>query len=114
MIEADYECAFQSHARMAPSVGVADVKADEVTIYSDLQKPYFHRLDISKLLEVPEDQVHVIWKDGAGSYERSDADEASFEAAIMSREVGRPVRVQWMRDEGIAWDPKAPAAVVSM
>ncbi|MFM9888750.1 MAG: molybdopterin cofactor-binding domain-containing protein [Burkholderiales bacterium] len=114
VIEADYECAFQSHARMGPSVGVADVKADKVTIYSDTQKPHFHRLGISKLLEIPEDKVHVIWKDGSGSYGRSDADEASFEAAIMSREVGRPVRVQWMRDEGIAWDPKAPAAVVTM
>ncbi len=114
VVEADYECAFQSHARMGPSVGVADVKPDKVTIYTDSQKPHFHRLGISKLLEIPEDKIHVIWKDGAGSYGRSDADEASFEAAIMSREVGRPVRVQWMRDEGTAWDPKAPAAVVTM
>lgn len=114
VIEAEYECPFQSHARMGPSVGVADVRNGMATIYTDSQKPHFHRLGLSKLLNIPEDRIHVIFKEGAGSYGRSDADEASFEAAVMSQELGRPVRVQWMRDEGIAWDPKAPAAVVSM
>jgi nicotinate dehydrogenase subunit B len=62
---------------------------------------------------MPPDKVRVIWKPGPGSYGRSDADEAAFEAAVLSRAVGRPVRVQWMRDEGHAWDPKAPAAVIT-
>lgn len=113
VIEAEYECAFQSHARMAPSVGIADVRDGTATIWSDTQKPHFHRLGIAKLLGIPEDKVRVFFKHGAGSYGRSDADEAAFEAAVLSREVGRPVRVQWSRAEGIAWDPKAPAAVVT-
>jgi nicotinate dehydrogenase subunit B len=114
VIEAEYECPFQSHARMGPSVGVADVSAGLATIYSDTQKPHFHRQGISKLLGLPEDKVRVIWKHGAGSYGRSDADEAAFEAAVMSQSLGRPVRVQWTREEGIAWDPKAPAAVIAL
>jgi CO/xanthine dehydrogenase Mo-binding subunit len=114
VIEAEYECAFQSHARMSPSVGIADVKDGTATIWSDTQKPHFHRLGISKLLGIPEDKVRVFFKDGAGSYGRSDADEAAFEAAVLSREVGRPVRVQWSRAEGMAWDPKSPAAVVTL
>ncbi len=112
-IEADYECAFQSHARMGPSVGIADVKKDSAVIYSDTQKPHFHRDGVAKLLGFPADKVQVVWKHGAGSYGRSDADEAGFEAAVMSQEIGRPVRVQWNREEGTAWDPKAPAAVLS-
>jgi CO/xanthine dehydrogenase Mo-binding subunit len=114
VITADYEAPFQSHARMAPSVGVADVKADSAVIYADTQKPHFLRLGISKLLGMQPDQVRVIWKTGAGSYGRSDSDEAPYEAAVLSRELGRPVRVQWSREEGIAWDPKAPAGVMSM
>ena len=114
VIEAEYECAFQSHARMSPSVGIAEVKDGAATIWSDTQKPHFHRQGIAKLLGLPEDKVRVFFKHGAGSYGRSDADEAAFEAAVLSRELGRPVRVQWSRAEGIAWDPKAPAAVVSM
>lgn len=114
VIEAEYECAFQSHARMAPSVGIAEVRGDTATVWSDTQKPHFHRQGIAKLLGIPEENVRVFFKHGAGSYGRSDADEASFEAAVLSREVGRPVRVQWSRAEGIAWDPKSPAAVVTM
>ena len=113
VIEADYECAFQSHARMGPSIGVADVRKDSAVIYSDTQKPHFHRDGAAKLLGMPADKVQVVWKGGAGSYGRSDADEAGFEAAVMSQEIGRPVRVQWTREEGTAWDPKAPAAVLT-
>jgi nicotinate dehydrogenase subunit B len=112
-LEADYEVPFQSHARMGPSVGVADVKDGEALVYSDTQKPHNTRDGIAKILGLAPDKVRVIWKPGPGSYGRSDADEAAFEAAVLSQIVGRPVRVQWMRDEGHAWDPKAPACVIS-
>src|SRR5690606_4108389 len=113
VLEAEYELPFQSHARMAPSIGVADVRDGEALVFSDTQKPHNTRDGIAKLLGMPPERVRVIWKPGPGSYGRSDADEAAFEAAVLSREVGRPVRVQWMRDEGHAWDPKAPAAVIT-
>lgn len=112
-IEAEYELPFQSHARMAPSVGVADVRDGEALVFSDTQKPHNTRDGIAKLLDLPPERVRVVWMPGPGSYGRSDADEAAFEAAVLSRELGRPVRMQWMRDEGHAWDPKAPAAVIT-
>jgi CO/xanthine dehydrogenase Mo-binding subunit len=112
-VEAEYEVAFQSHARMAPSIGVADVGNDSATIYADVQKPHDTRIGIAKLLGLPPESVRVIWKPGAGSYGRSDADEAAFEAALLSQRLRQPVRVQWMRHEGHGWDPKAPAAVLN-
>ena len=112
-LEAEYEVPFQSHARMAPSIGVADVKSGEALVFSDTQKPHNTRDGIAKLLGFAPEKVRVIWKPGPGSYGRSDADEAAFEAALLSQEIGAPVRVQWMRDEGHAWDPKAPACVIS-
>ena len=114
VIEADYECAFQSHARISPSCGVADVKGDYVEVWADTQKPHFLRDGIAKFLGVPAANVQVKWMHGAGSYGRSDADEAPYEAALLSKEFGRPVRMQWSREEGTAWDPKAPAGVISM
>src|SRR5690606_2182868 len=115
VIEAEYETPYQSHARMAPSIGVADVRADgTATIYADSQKPHYVRDGIALLLGYSADKVRVIWRHGAGSYGRSDADEAAFEAAVISKEIGTPVRMQWMRDEGIAWDPKAPPAVLTL
>jgi nicotinate dehydrogenase subunit B len=111
-IAAEYQVAFQSHARMAPSIGVADVKNGEALIYTDGQKSHDTRDGIAKFLGLPADKVRVIWKPGPGSYGRSDADEAAFEAALLSQELGVPVRVQWMRHEGHGWDPKAPACVI--
>ena len=112
-LAADYEVPFQSHARMGPSVGVADVSNGRALVFSDTQKSHNTRDGIAKLLSLPRENVRVIWKPGPGSYGRSDADEAAFEAAVLSRAVGRPVRVQWMRDEGHGWDPKAPACVIT-
>ena len=114
VVEADYECAFQSHARIAPSCGVADVRGDKVEIWADTQKPHFLRDGIAKFLGLPAENVQVKWMHGAGSYGRSDADEAPYEAALLSKEFGRPVRMQWSRAEGTAWDPKAPAGIISM
>jgi nicotinate dehydrogenase subunit B len=111
-VEAEYELPFHSHARMGPSIGVADVRDGEALVFSDTQKPHDTRDGIAKLLGLPAERVRVIWKPGSGSYGRSDADEAAFEAAVLSQALGRPVRVQWSRAEGHAWDPKAPAAVV--
>jgi len=114
VIEAEYECAFQSHARISPSCGVVDVRGDQVQVWADVQKPHYLREGIAKFLGLPMENVQVKWMHGAGSYGRSDADEAPYEAALLSKEFGRPVRMQWSREEGMAWDPKAPAAVITM
>jgi len=114
VIEAEYFAPFQSHARISPSCGVVDVKSDSVQIWTDTQKPHYQREGIAKFLNVNPEQVQAKWMHGAGSYGRSDADEAPYEAALLSKEYGQPVRVQWSREEGIAWDPKAPAAVINL
>jgi CO/xanthine dehydrogenase Mo-binding subunit len=114
VIEADYECCFQSHARISASCGVADVRDGHANIWSDTQKPHYQRDGIAKFLGLDPAKVQVKWMHGAGSYGRSDADEAPYEAALLSQAFGRPVRMQWSRAEGMAWDPKAPAAVISM
>jgi CO/xanthine dehydrogenase Mo-binding subunit len=114
LIEAEYQCSFQSHARISPSCGVADVKEHSAVVWSDTQKPHYLRDGLAKLLNMDPGQIHVKWMRGAGSYGRSDADEAPFEAALLSKEFKQPVRMQWSRMEGTAWDPKAPAAVISL
>ena len=114
VIESEYFAPFQAHARIAPSCGVVDVKSDSVQIWTDAQKPHFQRQGIAKFLNIDPEKVEAKWMHGAGSYGRSDADEAPYEAALLSKEYGQPVRVQWSREEGIAWSPKGPAAIISM
>ena len=111
VVEAEYEWPFQSHASMGPACALADVRADGVTVWSGSQKPHFVQLGVARLLDLPPAKVHVIWVPGPGSYGRNDAGDAALDAALLSKIAGRPVRVQGMRNDGIAWDPKGPACV---
>jgi CO/xanthine dehydrogenase Mo-binding subunit len=115
VVEAEYLWPFQSHASMAPAVATADYRSDDtVTIWSGTQKSHQVQIGVAELLGIPEANVRVIWVQGAGSYGRNDADDAALEAAYLSKLIGRPVRLQWMRHEGHGWDPKGPASIVKM
>ncbi len=111
VVEAEYEWPFQSHASMGPACAVADVRTDEATIWTGSQKPHFTRDGVAKLLGLPPEKVRGIWVMGPGSYGRNDAGDAALDAALVSKLTGKPVRVQYMRHEGTAWDPKGPASV---
>jgi CO/xanthine dehydrogenase Mo-binding subunit len=114
LIEAEYEWPFNCHACMGPACAVADVRPDEVVFWTGSQKPHQTRDGIAALLGRPPETVRGIWVHGPGSYGRNEADDAACDAVILSEEVGRPVRVQYMRHEGHGWDPKGPATVVTM
>jgi len=111
VIEAEYEWPFQSHASMGPACAVADVRADGVTVWTGSQKPHFVRDGVAAMLDRPPETVRAIWVPGPGSYGRNDAGDAAMDAVLLSKEVGRPVRVQGMRHEGHGWDPKGPASI---
>ena len=111
VIEAEYEWPFQSHACMGPACAVVEIKDDEVTCWTGSQKPHFVRNGIARTIGVPVDKVRSIWVVGPGSYGRSDADDAAMDAAVLAKATGRPVRVQYTRDQGTGWDPKGPASI---
>jgi nicotinate dehydrogenase subunit B len=110
VIEADYEWPFQSHASMGPACSLVEIKDGKVTCWSGTQKSHFVQNGLASLLQVPVDKVHVIFKPGPGSYGRNDADDCAMDAAVLAQAVGRPVRLQYMRDQGTGWDPKGPAS----
>ncbi len=111
VVEAEYEWPLQSHASMGPACALADVKADEATLWTGSQKPHYTRDGVAKLLGFPPERVRGIWVMGPGSYGRNDAGDAALDAAYLSKVTGRPVRVQGMRSDGTAWDPKGTACV---
>ena len=111
IVEAQYEWPFQSHASMGPACAVADVKADQCTVWTGSQKPHFTRDGVAALVGLPPDKVRAVWVPGPGSYGRNDAGDAAMDAAFLSKKLGKPVRVQGMRADGTAWDPKGPASV---
>ena len=111
VIEAEYEWPLQSHASMGPACAVADVRADGATIWTGSQKPHYVQTGTAKLVGLPPSSVRTTWIPGPGSYGRNDAGDAAHDAALLSKLTGKPVRVQYMRHDGTAWDPKGPAAV---
>jgi CO/xanthine dehydrogenase Mo-binding subunit len=97
--EATYRWPFQMHGMMGPSCAVADVGKDRATLYTGTQGSFDTRKAVAELLGFPETSVRVLYRESSGSYGRMGADDVSEDAALLSRAVGKPVRVQWMRDD---------------
>ena len=111
VIEAEYEWPFQSHASMGPACALVQIKDGQVTCWSGTQKSHFVQEGLALTLDLPVDKVRVIYTSGPGSYGRNDADDCAMDAAVLAKAVGKPVRLQYMRDEGTGWDPKGPASI---
>src|SRR5882724_10248987 len=111
IVEATYEWPFHSHACMGPACGIADMRDGEGTIWTGGQKPHHCREGIAIMFNMPEEKIKVVAMTGPGSYGRNDSGDATMDAAVLSKAVGEPVRVQYMRHDGHGWDPKAPATI---
>ncbi len=111
VIEAEYEWPFQSHASMGPACALVEIKDGNLTCWTGSQKPHFVRDGIARTLGMAPENVRAIWVPGPGSYGRNDADDAAMDAAVLAQMTGKPVRVQYMRDQGTGWDPKGPASI---
>ena len=111
VIEAEYEWPFQSHASMGPACALVQIKDGQVTCWSGTQKSHFVQEGLALTLDLPVDKVRVIYTSGPGSYGRNDADDCAMDAAVLAKAVGKPVRLQYMREEGTGWDPKGPASI---
>jgi nicotinate dehydrogenase subunit B len=114
VIEAEYEMPFQGHTAIGPAHALADPSGGQMTIYSNDMKAYGLRNGVAQFLGMPREQVRVVYMEGPQVYGRTAADDAGFEAAFLAREMGRPVRMQWMRDEETAWDTKGPPYVFKL
>src|SRR5438876_1576621 len=114
ILEADYEIPFQGHTALAPAHAMADPSNGQMTIYSNDMKSYGLRNGVAQFLKIPREQVRVVWMEGPQAFGRTAADDAGFEAAFLAKEIGRPVRVQWSRQEETAWDTKGPAYTMKL
>jgi CO/xanthine dehydrogenase Mo-binding subunit len=97
------------HGMIGPSCSVADVKGDKATIWSGPQGPFRTRATVAAILKIPEQNVRVVYHEASGSYGRMSTDDGAEDAALLSRAVGAPVRVQWSRHDEHGWEPKGPA-----
>lgn len=111
---ATYVWPYQMHGSIGPSCAVADYRDGAITVWSGTQNPHFLHVDIMTLLDLPDAAVRIVRMEASGCYGRNCADDAAAEAALLSREVGAPVRLQLMREEEHAWEPKGTTQVMDV
>ncbi len=109
-----YVWPFQLHGSIGPSAALADVGPHGARIWSGTQNPLWMRRDLALLLDLPENAIDVIRMEAAGCYGRNGADDATADAALLSRAVGRPVRVQLTRDQEHQWEPKGAGQLMNV
>ncbi|MBY3022174.1 molybdopterin cofactor-binding domain-containing protein [Rhizobium leguminosarum] len=109
-----YVWPYQMHGSIGPSCAVADYNDAGLTVWSGTQNPYPMRRDLALLLDMPEEQIRVERLEAAGCYGRNCADDVTADAALLSRAVKAPVRVQLTREQEHAWEPKGAAQIMDV
>jgi CO/xanthine dehydrogenase Mo-binding subunit len=113
--EATFTRPYQIHGSIGPSCAVALMDGSQLTVWSHTQGVYPDQEAIAEMLGMPLEQVRVVHMEGAGCYGHNGADDAAADAALIARALpGRPVRVQWMREQEHAWEPFGPAMVTKV
>ena len=114
-LTATYYWPMQSHASIGPSCAVADVRADAARRCGPPRRERTAiQTTFARFLGLPQDKVRLIYLEGSGCYGMNGHEDAAADAAILSRAVGRPVRVQWSREDEHGWDPKGPPQLLDI
>ncbi|HUQ52765.1 MAG TPA: molybdopterin cofactor-binding domain-containing protein, partial [Gammaproteobacteria bacterium] len=115
VIEATYHRPYQAHAAIAPSCAVAEHKDGKLTVWTHSQGVFPLRATLARALGLEPSDIRCIHAEGAGCYGHNGADDVAFDAAMLARAVdGRPVRLQWMRDDEFKWEPYGPAMTMKV
>jgi CO/xanthine dehydrogenase Mo-binding subunit len=115
-IRRQYTRPFIAHGSIAPSCAIAQwTGSDRVRIWSHCQGVYNLRADVALALKIPLENIVVDHVEGAGCYGHNGADDVAFDAVLLARAApGRPVRVQWSRQDELAWAPMGAAMAVEI
>ncbi len=111
--EAVYSKPYMSHGSIGPSCAVAEFKDGGMTVWTHSQGVFPLRAELVKTLKMPAAAIRCIHMEGSGCYGHNGADDVAADAALLARAVpGRPVRLQWMRDDEFGWEPYGPAMMM--
>jgi nicotinate dehydrogenase subunit B len=112
LLKATYHHPYQMHGSVGSSCAVADVQGDKATIYSPTQAVWYQRNTAAMVLGLKPENLHVIYRPGSGCYGLNGADTVTYDAALLSQAVGKPVRVQLSRKDEMAWENYGNAYVI--
>ena len=114
-LEATYTKPYLAHAAIGPSAALAEFKDGKLSVWTHSQGVFPLRAELTKILKMPAENVRCIHVEGSGCYGQNGADDVALDAALLARAAGgRPVRLQWMRDDEFAWEPYGAAMSMSV
>ena len=114
-LEALYTRPYQAHASIGPSCAVAHWQDGRLTVWTHSQGVFPLRADLAKALDIDTKDIRCIHAEGAGCYGHNGADDVALDAALLARAVGgRPVKLQWMREDEFSWEPYGSAMVMKL
>ena len=114
-IRASYTKPFIAHASIGPSCAIARLKDGKLDVWAHSQGIWGLRYELANVLGLAVENITVTHAEGAGCYGHNGADDAALDAALLARTAnGRPVRLQWMREDEFAWEPYGPAMAIEL
>src|SRR5712692_1973467 len=113
-LSATYDFAIHTHGSLGPSCAVAEFTGGKLTCWTASQATHLLRKQMANMLQMAEADVRCIYLEGSGCYGRNGHEDAAADAALLAKERGKPVRVQWMRADEHGWDPKGPPTLVDL
>ncbi|MEO6409779.1 MAG: molybdopterin cofactor-binding domain-containing protein [Burkholderiaceae bacterium] len=118
-IERSYTWPYQMHASLGPSCALAQWHGEGeappvLTVWAGTQSPHALRADLARLMGVADSAVEVVRMEAAGCYGRNGADDVAADAALLSRAIGAPVRVQLSHEQEMQWEPKGAAQFMTV
>ncbi|MCQ4159269.1 molybdopterin-dependent oxidoreductase [Roseomonas sp. GC11] len=109
-----YSWPYHLHGSIGPSCAVADWSEGRLQLWSGTQNPHMLRAALAQLMNMPEAMIAITRMEAAGCYGRNCADDVCGDAALLSRAVRRPVRVQLTREQEHQWEPKGAAQLIDI
>ena len=112
VLRASYDWPVQTHGSVGPSCAIAEYKDGKLTSWSASQQTHLLRKQLAFMLGMKDEDIRCIYIEGSGCYGRNGHEDAAGDAALIAKETGVPVRVQWMREDEHGWDPKGPPTLL--
>lgn len=109
-----YTVAYIAHAPLETRAAVAEWNGETVTVWTGTQRPFAVRDEVAQALHLPEKGVRVIVPDTGGAYGGKHTGEAAVEAVRLAKAAGKPVHLQWTREEEFTWAYFRPAGVIDI
>ena len=108
-LEAQFTRAYHMHGSIGPSAAIALLEGDMMTVWTSTQGVYPDQKAIAEMLDMPLDKVRCIHVEGSGCYGHNGADDSGADAALIAKAIpGKPIRIQWSREDEHQWEPYGP------